>query len=239
VPLFTASSHPQAQPSRLLAFGLSYCLLHVGTVFLRYTSPIGLTLGDWISLLAPWLVMGSALLVWDTTPASVARHPGLVALLLGSALLYATGLGINLSAHAIGRLIDETAPSQPAQLVYFLDEHLGHVLWHLGMIGVSVALLLGAVDAPPGPGGAAALWLGAPAYAFAYFTEAVEGQTVALLLPVSLLVVLGLLVRRLRVGPLPLLHRFMLVGHGLALAQFLTWRLWQGGFPQFSEVWGL
>ncbi|MDX2119796.1 MAG: hypothetical protein SF070_01910 [Gemmatimonadota bacterium] len=57
----------------------------------------------------------------------------------------------------------------------------------------------------------------------------------ALLLPYSLGIVGILGAGRHR----PAVHQFLLLGHGLALAQFLLWSVWQGGFPQFSDVWGL
>jgi hypothetical protein len=234
MPLFTAVPVPERQAARLCAFGLAYCALHVGTEFVTFTFPIGLTLGDWITLLCPWLVMGSAWLVWDSTADSGRNQPGLVALLLLSALLYATGYGINLSANAIGRLVDELAHTQPSRLIYFLDEHLGHVLWHAGMIGTTTALILSDRFAGARPLTLRAV-LGAIGYSFAYFTEGVEGQTVAMLLPFSVIVVAAL-ARPTPTGR-PLCHRYFLLAHALALVQFAVWAAWQGGFPEFSQVW--
>jgi hypothetical protein len=181
--------------------------------------------------------MGSAFLVWDTTPASTGTRTALALLCFGSALLYATGYGINIAANAVGRLVPELAPTQPSLLIYFLDEHLGHILWHLGMVGVTVALTLAARAMDPArlsPG----LAVAAAAYAFAYFTDAVEGQTVPLLLPISLVLVAALGWRR-PASARPLLRRFVLLAHALALAMFAIWGVWQGGFPQFSEIWGI
>ena len=238
MPLLASSDGPSDSLSvRLTLFGLLYCALHVGTIFLKTTFAPGLTLGDWISLLIPWAVMGAALLAWDATGADSWSSPGPRRLLLGAALLYATGYGINLSANAIGRLIPEQAQVQPSILTYFLDEHLGHILWHAGMIGVTWALVLGARRLPAGRL-SPALVVGAAAYAFAYFTEAVEGQTVPLLLPASIVFVVILGWRRVP-GARSLVGCFVLLAHALALIQFVIWRVWQGGFPQFSDVWGL
>jgi hypothetical protein len=212
----------------------------VGTVFLKTSFAPGLTLGDWVSLTIPWLVMGSVMLVWDATPAGQGTGHASRRLLLASALLYTTGFGVNLAANAIGRWLSERAPVQPSMLTYFLDEHLGHVLWHLGMIGATLALLLAARSLPPVPSvlrlGPGPL-LGAVAYAFAYFTDAVEGQTVPLLLPVCVLLVGGLLAGA--PGSRSIIGRFVLVAQGVALLFFLVWLFWQGGFPQFSDVWGI
>jgi hypothetical protein len=181
--------------------------------------------------------MGSAMLVWDATPAAVAPPSAAARLFLASALLYATGYGITLSANAIGRLVPELAPVQPSQLIYFLDEHLGHILWHLGMVGVTVALLLAAQDMRAVPLTLGPV-LGAAAYAFAWFTDAVEGQTVPLLLPASLLLVMWLW-RGWISGKGSLIRTAFLLAHALALGLFGVWGFWRRGFPQFSDIWGI
>jgi hypothetical protein len=225
---------PDAIPARLTAFGLLYCSLHVGTVFLGDRFAPGLSAGDWISLSIPWAVLGSAALLWDALPLDSDRAPVQRRLLLAAALAYATGFGINLAANSIGRLIPAAAPTPASVLAYFLDEHLGHILWHAGMAGMTAAILLAPARLPRGR---LTAWpvLGATAYAFAYFTDAVEGQTVVLLLPFSVLV-FGFLAcgpyRRRR----SIVDRFFLLAHALALLFFGVWAGWQHGFPQFSEL---
>ena len=226
----------ESLPTRLSAFGVLYCALHVGVTFVDAPFGAGLSIGDWISLLTPLAVMGSALLVFDATEGSDADRTLAQRLLLASATLYSMGLGINLSANAIARFLDEKLPTQPAALTYFLDEHLGHIVWHLGMVGVSAALLLAARSLPERRLGPATV-IGAVAYAFAWFTDAVEGQTVPLLLTVSLIFT-AVLVGRQAVAR-SLIGRFLLLAHVCALLLFATWFVWQGGFPQFTEVWSL
>ena len=231
-----APPRPEQLAARLTAFGILYCALHVGVTFLEIPLAPGFTIGDWISLLTPFAVMGSALLVFDATQTGDSQQTVARRLLLASAAAYCTGLGINLAANAIGRLLDEHAAVQPAMLTYFLDEHLGHIVWHLGMAGVSAALLLASQTLPAqrlGPGTA----LGALAYAFAWFTDAVEGQTVPLLLPISVVFLATSFWRR--AGARSLIGRFFFLGHLTALLLFAIWWLWRGGFPQFTEVWSL
>ena len=228
---------PETLPARLSAFGLLYCTLHVGVTFVDTPFGWGLSIGDWISLLTPLAVMGSAFLVFDSTDrSSVADRTLARRLLLASAGLYSMGLGINLSANAIARFLDESLPTQPAALTYFLDEHLGHIVWHLGMVGVSAALLLAARGLPERRLGVATV-MGALAYAFAWFTDAVEGQTVPLLLTTRVIFTAILLVQH--AAARSLIGRFLLLGHGCALILFGIWFVWQGGFPQFTEVWSL
>lgn len=226
---------------RLAVYGLAYCVMHVGPTFLRRPQLAGVTAGEWLSLLAPWLVVGAAWRVWLALPG--AMGPAATAprgLFLGSGLLYALGLGVNLSANAIARPVAEFAGSAAQALTYFLDERLGHVLWHVGTIGMAVALILGARAAALEPLRPRTL-AGALAYAFAYFADAVEGQTVPLMLPTSLVLVTALAAGRARSsgtarGPA---GTFFTAAHVVALAFFSIWYVWQGGFPQFSELWGL
>jgi hypothetical protein len=217
-------------------FGVLYCGLHVGVTFLEIPLEPGFTVGDWISVLTPFAVMGGALLVFDAACPNDSEQTAARRILLASAAAYCIGLGINLAANAIGRLLYEQQPRQAFALMYFLDERLGHIVWHLGMVGVSTALLLASRALPPGRLSAANVF-GALAYAFAWFTDAVEGQTVPLLLTVSVLFTVALLIDR--VAGRSLIGRFLLLGHAGALLLFATWWLWQGGFPQFTEVWSL
>ncbi|HEY0305941.1 MAG TPA: hypothetical protein VGC44_13305 [Longimicrobiales bacterium] len=221
--------------ARLTMFGVLYCAMHVGVTFLKIPLDPGFTVGDWLSLLTPFAVMGSALLVFDATYGYDGDQTAARRVLLASAAAYSTGLGINLAANAIARLYDQRSP-QAYALTYFLDEHLGHVVWHLGMAGVTAALFLVSRALPPGRLGPATL-IGALAYAFAWFTDGVEGQTVPLLLSASVLFLVVLLMHR--VARRSLIGRFLLLGHGSALLLFAIWWVWQDGFPQFTEIWSL
>lgn len=187
-------------------------------------------------------MVGTALFAWTGTPiATRSRWPGSLTGLVAAGLLYTTGYGINLAANAIGRILERDLTLPGAHLTYFRDEHLGHILWHLGVVGLTLSLLPAARGAPPERLTQLESF-GAAAYSVAYFTDAVEGQTVPLLLPVSVVLVGFLLLGRRRptfaFGATPA-ARFFFLGQLLALGQFLTWRVWQGGFPQFSAIWNI
>ncbi len=240
------SSRRAERPSpgrRLALFGLAYCGMHVGPVFLRAPLAAGLTTGDGLSLLAPYVVLGSVAYVWlgfDRPRPAATGIDGPLLLLLAAGLLYTSGHGINLSANAIARMPDLHTGTPAFRLTYFLDEHLGHVLWHLGVIGLTGGLLWAghrSEPAPPHP----LLLLGAPAFAFAYFTDAVEGQTVPLMGPaaLALLVTLFFTARGRSVAAHHPVRRFFIPGLGGALLLLAVWAIWQGGVPQFSEVWDL
>ena len=161
------------------------------------------------------------------------------------AALWVEGQGMHLSANSIDNLIDGLARNRVIdikgtdiyRLTYFFDEHLGHYMWHLGMLGLAALLIYHEWRRPAG---SATIWwaaiLAGVVYGFSYFSIFLEGQTVALGLPFALIVVLlGLIWGRKRLAQQPVLA-FFFSACLLALLLFTGWGLYWGGFPQFSDV---
>jgi len=161
------------------------------------------------------------------------------------AALWVEGQGMHLSANSIDNLIDALArnqvfnikPSDIYSLTYFFDEHLGHYLWHIGMIGLAVLLVYREWRRPAG---ATTTWwqaiLAGIIYGFTYFCIFIEGQSVALSLPFAVIgLAFALLVGRKKLGQRPVLAFFFVVCL-LAFVLFTGWGLYWGGFPQFSDV---
>ncbi|MGD0006114.1 MAG: hypothetical protein ABSE06_18020 [Anaerolineaceae bacterium] len=161
------------------------------------------------------------------------------------AALWVEGQGMHLSANSIDNLIDALArnqvfnikPSDIYSLTYFFDEHLGHYLWHIGMIGLAVLLVYREWRRPAG---ATTTWwqaiLAGIIYGFTYFCIFIEGQSVALGLPFAVIgLAFALLVGRKKLGQRPVLAFFFVVCL-LAFVLFTGWGLYWGGFPQFSDV---
>jgi hypothetical protein len=238
------SDKEQKKLSRwLFLFGFAYAFMHVMPAFLIYDIKNYLTTGDLLSFFTPFVVIP---IVWklhfllrENLPNISQRKIRLVQIiLLFSSILYVNGQGMNLSANAVARHLSEMKDSPIYWLAYFFDETLGHIFWHSGMVGISIALLLLAANLQS----ALATWqifAGALFYSFAYFTDAVEGQTVPLLFPSAVLILGGILYdnkklsRKFSQNPVML---FFLVGYVLAILLFIIWWIWQGGFPQFSEL---
>jgi hypothetical protein len=161
------------------------------------------------------------------------------------AALWVEGQGMHLSANSIDNLIDALArsqvfnikPSDIYSLTYFFDEHLGHTLWHIGMIGLAVLLVYREWRRPAG---ASTTWwqaiLAGIIYGFTYFCIFIEGQAVALGLPVVVIgLAFALIAGRKKLGQRPVLAFFFVVCL-LAFLLFTGWGLYWGGFPQFSDV---
>jgi len=227
----------------LFLFGFAYAFMHVMPAFLTHDVKNYLTTGDLLNFFTPFIIIP---LVWklyfllrEKQPTISEQKIRIVQIiLLFSSISYVNGQGMNLSANAIARHLSEMKDSPIYCLAYFFDETLGHIFWHSGMVGISIDLLLlaanlqSAIVTRP-------ILAGALFYSFAYFTDAVEGQTVPLLFPSAVLILGGILYynkkssRKFSQNPVML---FFLVGYVLAILLFLVWWLWQGGFPQFSEL---
>ncbi len=237
---------PQNRTSNLSAwlflFAFAYAFMHVVPAFLTHDIKNGLTTGDLLNFFTPFVVIP---LVWKLyfviratrSPADRTVRFATV-ILFFSSIFYINGQGMNLSANAIARHLVGMEQTPLYWLNYFFDEKMGHIFWHSGMLGISISLLLLAANLQSIPTSWVTL-AGAPFYSFAYFTDAVEGQTVVLLFPSAVLILGGILrhakkqQNSLKRNPVML---FFLVGYIIAVALFLIWWIWQGGFPQFSEL---
>lgn len=159
---------------RLLLFGLAVALTHhIGLL----TDPLGrvgpTSWNDWLDLLTPYLVVGTALRVL------AAGRPDRLAWGLGAlgAIAYVQGHGLHLAANSVGN-------DAPGETAHLWDEVVGHAIWYAGL-GLLVLALIRALDAVPlkvAPIG----WLVAVGVGLTVASNAVAGGTMAGSLPVSL-----------------------------------------------------
>ena len=161
------------------------------------------------------------------------------------AAIWVEGQGMHLSANSIDNLIDALAHNQIIDikttdiyhLTYFFDEHLGHYMWHIGMLGLAALLIYHEWRRPAG---LATSWgaaiLAGIVYGVSYFCIFIEGQTVALGLPFALIVVIFTLIWSRKLLAVRPVLAFLFVTCLLAILLFTGWGLYWGGFPQFSDV---
>jgi hypothetical protein len=161
------------------------------------------------------------------------------------AAVWVEGQGMHLSANSIHNLVDALARNQVLdikatdiyRLIYFFDEHLGHYMWHIGMLGLAALLIYHEWRRPAG---IATTWwaaiLAGLVYGFTYFCIFIEGQTVVLGLPFAILITLLTLIwGRRKLAQQPVLA-FFFFACLVAILLFAGWGLYWGGFPQFSDV---
>ena len=177
---------------------------------------------DWIDVATPYAVL---------LPAAGALH-SLAAdrlawtLYLLGAITYVEGHGIHLAANSISNISPGDGSEWPP-MVHLWDEIVGHHLWSAGTTLVVLAIARAARDlaAPPPVG-----YLLAALVGVTFFTNSVEGSTPVLgLVSAGSLTLVGWTHRR---G----FDRQLLAAYGLALVLLVAFGLWQGGFPEFTEL---
>jgi hypothetical protein len=145
---------------------------------------------------------------------------------------------MHLTANSIGHLLEGMEGSDVFKLTGFYDETLTHYFWHFGVISLS-GLLICRQWRNPIVEGKTVTWatiLAGIIYGFTFFAMVIEGVTVPMGLPFAILaVIFALLWGRKSPGKQPVLF-FFLVGYSIAILLFAVWGIWQGGFPEFSEV---
>ena len=204
----------------LLAFGLAVLAFHhLPTIDLW-------NIGVVIDLWTPLAVVGTAALLVLTGGAD--RIALVVAFL--AALAYVDGHGIHLAANAIHGAEPTGEAGDRAE---FWDEVFGHIEWHLGWFGLILAACLAERARPGFAAGRLVTAVAVAALGFTLFTSTVEGQTWPLMLAAGVLFAGWALVERR-----PLLLR---CAAAFALAALLVgvWAIWQGGVPEFTDVWDL
>jgi hypothetical protein len=204
------------RPERgLVAFAASVFVFH-------HVPTVAGEAGDWVDLATPFGVVGAAAaLLAALRPPATALVFALIA-----TLLYVDGHGIHLAANSVA---NESPTGEAERTAHFWDERFSHVEWHLGWIGLMVALCLAERPAARPLAlriqAATAILLGVT-----LFTSTVEGGTWWLALAATAVF-----------GPWALRDRrpiLVACAAAFVVAAVLIgiWALWQGGMPQISEA---
>jgi len=161
------------------------------------------------------------------------------------AAFWVEGQGMHLSANSINNLIGKLAENQVIDitstdiyhLTYFFDEHLGHILWHIGILGLAALLIYREWRLPSGE---ATVWwpviVAGIIYGFSYFAIFLEGQTTLIGYPFATVMAAWTLIsQRKNLAQRPVLA-FFFITCLVAFLFFTGWGLYWGGFPQPSDV---
>lgn len=223
--------------SVVLAFALAFSAFIIMPALLGKPFPPNPLLhwADILDLFTPLVIIPLYWLLFrDTTRGASGTTSNIAFLVLAS--LWVEGQGMHLSANSISNLLG-AGSTTIHDLVYFYDEALSHYLWHFATIGLSV-LLLSLIKISSNS--ATVHWplIGPSAvlYGFTFFLAVNEGGTVPLGLPAAALIALWIAFSRRHLTRTHNLVAFFVVGYGVAVALFLGWYVYWGGFPEFSEV---
>ena len=202
-------------PSRRLGwFAVAVILGHHTGTFVGPAGELGgdTEWADWVDLLVPYAVVGTALAV--LLAARAERRAWLLAAI--GAVIYVQGHGIHLAANSIGNARGDAPP------VHLWDEVVGHYIWYGGLYLLIAALVL---VTPPVT--SPWRWPLAALFGLTIATNGVEGGTPVFTLLIAV-VYLGWGVRRR--------SDLLLCAFGVTTALMLGWGTYHQGFPQFSEL---
>ena len=220
----------------IAAFLAVYALFDVLPIVLPKEDVVeGMRWGDLIDVPLVFLLVGAYVLLgleaglWRTNLLKLASAFSLVVLVQGH--------GIHLAANTISAYLD--ASSSGWRPAYFLDEHWGHAEIHTGLI-LQALLFIAASRPTTGP-----TWLSSAAnpvllslatfYGLFLTADAIEGQSVALMLPAGVVLASIGFAKR---GDSSLYRTFFASAFAVAVLALAGYWLWHGGFPEHDwHVW--
>lgn len=205
-------------PRLLAASAVAMVLTHwLRLLPLGVAAPGATRYEDFVDLLTPYVVAGPALAVLARTGAS-RRSWGLA--LLGAAA-FTQGHGLHLSANSISFASGDAPPA------YLWDEQVGHHLWFAGLTLLLLVVVREVRTLRVGP----AAWVLAGLVGLTWAANVVEGGAVPFGSALALgLAAYGWRLRRSAAG------RLLVLAFGLSLLLVAAYGVWQGGFPQPSEL---
>src|SRR4051794_8922696 len=199
----------------LLVFALAVVVGHhirVGIAPLGDVGDTGARWADWVDLLVPYVVVGSAAMALT----NVGTDPLGWGVFVASAVAYTQGHGIHLAANSIDNAVG-------GHVAHLWDEEVSHWIWYVGLSGM-VLTLVRAIPTLTIPVWA---WVVPILFGFSWFDNTIEGGVPWLGIAVS--VALGGYALRRKLLPIA-------AAYALALMLLVIWGVWHQGFPQFSQL---
>jgi hypothetical protein len=223
------------------AVALAACLLVPPYLTVSVGPPTAFTLQEAADLLTPLIAIPLAWYVYDL--AGGLGRTGFVAFLVVAAV-WIEGQGIHLAANAIGDAFSHDAAKTfygtvPGDLDLWLDETLGHWMWHAAWVALSILILAAATRAPASPASRPSVTAASAGFVHGvtFFLVTVEGVTTLLGIPASILLLAWTAVTaRQGLAGRPVAV-FFLVASVVTLLGYLGWGALHGWtLPEFSKV---
>lgn len=246
-PTPSSTSLIRGQVGRIGLFVIGYVLVDLLPVVLPDTPGLfGLRLNDLLDALFVFVLVGLYVRLGmdaDLWRTPVLRAAGAIAL-----VLLIQGHAVHLAANAIVEARGLTA--QARDLALFLDEHWGHTELHLAFVLLAVLFIAygrssDVEGAAPNPSRAerVVLYLATVIYGLVLAADAIEGQTVLLMLPAGIGLFLWAFLPRLRFAWKPghgtrisVYSYFFAASFGLAAVALVIYGVVMRGFPEISTL---
>jgi len=229
-----------------LIFSVLFAIFFLLLILFRIPFPLYplMNIQDVLDLLTPLVLIPLYWLLFTYTDKGQSSRSGeIVFMVLAS--IWVLGHGMHLAANSIDNLAEGLAKKGVLDitgtdiytLTYFLDEHLSHYLWHIGIVGLASLLIYREWRHPSSE--KITWWATIPAgliSGITYFSIFDEGQTVPLGLPFTFIITLLTLIwGRKKLAQQPV-FAFFSIACLTAFALLAGWGLYWGGFPEIMSV---
>jgi hypothetical protein len=222
----------------VLVFSIAFAIFIMGPPLLGIEfGPYPLMqIADVLDLFTPLVLLPLYWLLFrlDGKPATISEN----LLFMIFIAFWALGQGMHLSANSIGNIMEGMESADVFKLTHFYDETLSHYLWHFGVISLSGLVIYRQWRNPITTEKPAKVFLVLAGifYGFTFFAMVIEGATVPMSQPLGiLLLVVTFILGRKRFNEEPIIFMFF-IAYLIATILFAVWGIWQGGFPEFTEV---
>jgi hypothetical protein len=239
-PGHTAAGRISWLPHLNLIFSIALVILILGPPFLGYRFVLFplMHIADVLDIFTPLVLLPIYWLLFRQNKGNPATTRESLAFLV-LAGFWVLGQGMHLSANSIDNLLSLKGMESGDiySLTYFYDETLSHYLWHFGFMGISALLIYRCWQQPlmAAKTISKSNLTGGLIYGFVFFAMVVEGTTVPLGLPFSIITTSFILAwGRGKLNRQPLILYF-LIGYSLTLLLLTIWGIWHQGFPGFFE----
>jgi hypothetical protein len=192
--------------------------------------------GDVVDLFSALILLPLYWLLFQLKPEQLPKQLEMI-LFMAFAGAWASGQGMHLSANSIGHLLQDMQGSDVYVLTYFYDEELSHLIWHLGIIGLSALMIYRQWNHPfiEGDMIQALVIIAGLIYGLTYALAIMEGGTGYLGVPFAFLTTMAILIFGRGLLKQEPLNLFFLIAYLLASIIFISWLVyWSASCGQFS-----
>lgn len=225
--------------SRLIfIFALLFSFLILAPAFLdSQFAPFPLIkTGDVLDLFTALILLPLYWLLFQMKPGKLPKQFEMVIFMV-LAGTWAAGQGMHLSANSIGHLLQEMQDSDIYALTYFFDEELSHIIWHIGIIGLSALIIFRQWEDPFDEGAELqpSIIIAGILYGLTFALAIMEGGTGLLGVLFAILATAAILILSRGLLKKEPLNLFFLIAYFLASIIFIAWLIyWSISCGQFS-----